>query len=340
MKDIFSDIQKTAVTILVVVLFPAATWLITTTMKYSDFAHSAKRDYVTTMLAKGGLTFPASLFVSDREVREITSGDTAYIHKITSRRQMTGGDGIELIPITGPTFLAKLLIVQDPSRVHLATTYPWTSKGVELDKLVKQADAVGGINGGLYAQEQNTGRHPLGVAVCDGEVQYNDPNIHCLMLVGLDTQHKLRIIDLAHKRMTDVEQIIKTEGIRDAVTFPDDMKDESNWFVKILDGDFERKIDARSCCINPRTAIGQRADGALLLLVTDGRSAHAHIGATAYDILRVMKQYGAVTAANLDGGSSSSMYYAGKYEMTTSTFYYGTSSWNLPDAFVIDKTDK
>ena len=44
----------------------------------------------------------------------------------------------------------------------------------------------------------------------------------------------------------------------------------------------------------------------LLLLVLEGRSVDA-LGATTADVARVMLRYGAVTAGNLDGGSSSVM---------------------------------
>ena len=62
----------------------------------------------------------------------------------------------------------------------------------------------------------------------------------------------------------------------------------------------------------PRTAIGQRADGAVLMLVIDGRQASS-LGATYADLIKVMLDYGAVNAINLDGGSSSLMYYKGEY---------------------------
>ena len=60
--------------------------------------------------------------------------------------------------------------------------------------------------------------------------------------------------------------------------------------------------------VNPRTAIGQRQDGALLLLVLDGRSINT-LGATMEDVVNIMLEYGAVNAGNLDGGSSSVMVY-------------------------------
>ena len=61
-----------------------------------------------------------------------------------------------------------------------------------------------------------------------------------------------------------------------------------------------------------RTAIGQAADGTVILLVTDGRSASS-LGATKNDVIKVMISYGAVTAGMLDGGSSSLMYYEDYY---------------------------
>ena len=56
--------------------------------------------------------------------------------------------------------------------------------------------------------------------------------------------------------------------------------------------------------LNPRTAIGQREDGAILLLVIEGRKTSS-MGATMADLIDIMLEYGAVNAVNLDGGSSS-----------------------------------
>ena len=60
---------------------------------------------------------------------------------------------------------------------------------------------------------------------------------------------------------------------------------------------------SREAGLNPRTAIGQRSDGAMLLLTIDGRQPSS-MGATYEDLIEVMMNYGAVNAANLDGGSS------------------------------------
>ena len=54
----------------------------------------------------------------------------------------------------------------------------------------------------------------------------------------------------------------------------------------------------------PRTVIGQRQDGIVLLLVLDGRRA-GKMGADMDDLIEIMQRYGAYNAANLDGGTSS-----------------------------------
>ena len=64
--------------------------------------------------------------------------------------------------------------------------------------------------------------------------------------------------------------------------------------------------------LNPRTAIGQRSDGAMLLLVIDGRQV-VSLGATLQDLAEIMLKFGAVNACNLDGGSSSLMWFQGDY---------------------------
>ena len=83
--------------------------------------------------------------------------------------------------------------------------------------------------------------------------------------------------------------------------------------------------------LNPRTAIGQRADGAVLLLVIDGRQSHS-LGAGYKDCQNVMLQYGAVNAANLDGGSSTLMIYENAPVNYCASLY---GSREIPTSFLV-----
>ena len=301
--------------------------------------------FATTFLETGQMKFIVSIFLSNDRIQEIVAKNsmsemTAEVNTnlitIEKTEDNSNSEDIELVQISGNTFLAKMLIIKDPSRVKLATTYPWGEYGQELDKLVKNSGATAGVNGGLYVSDSNKGGKPLGLVVCDGKIQYNNPTGYAgLHLIGFDESNILRIINLEGMNASQLEKLVKDEKIRDAVVFQEESSDKNNHFVKLVINGEPRQMNGSGSGANPRTVIGQRKDGAVLLLVTDGRGASGHLGATASDLIDIMMEYGAVNAANLDGGSSSSMYYNDQYEMTSVTLYYSNSSWKLPTAFVV-----
>ncbi len=308
---------------------------------------AAKKMFVTTVLESGQMKFLASICLSPEEIQSLVDENSMEVFdnevdsnliEITADSEESGEDtqDIEVIEIHGRTFYATLLVVKDPSRVSLATIYPWQAKGVTLDKLVNDNGAIAGINAGLYDSTNNSGGRPYGVVVSNGEIQCNQPQQFAgLVLIGLTEDNILQIIDMSGMTSKDVEKLVEEKKIRDAVTFQEESSDKNNHFVQLVINGEARDMKGAGSGLNPRTAIGQRADGALLLLVTDGRGSSGHLGASASDLIGIMTQYGAVNAANLDGGSSSCMYYEGKYLMPSVTFYYTNSSWLLPFSFIV-----
>lgn len=267
--------------------------------------------------------------VSDNNTEQMPSDDEIVVSQDPR-------DGIEIVQVSGRTFYGTMLIIQDPSRVSVATTYPWGELGKNLDVIAKEAGAIAAVNGGLYASYDNTGARPYGVAVSNGQIQLNQPESWPgLYMIGLNNDNILVIKSLAGMNASQFETYVKENGIRDAVAFQEEASDKNNHFVQLIINGEARELNGMGSGLNPRTAIGQRADGAILLLVTDGRGASGHLGASASDLINVMMEYGAVNAANLDGGSSSSMYYDEEYLMTSVTFYYSNASWRLPTAFVV-----
>jgi flagellar hook assembly protein FlgD len=63
---------------------------------------------------------------------------------------------------------------------------------------------------------------------------------------------------------------------------------------------------------NPRTAVGQRADGRILLVAVDGRQAGYSVGMTNFELALAMMRLGAVTASALDAGGSTTMAFDGQ----------------------------
>jgi Phosphodiester glycosidase/FlgD Ig-like domain len=61
----------------------------------------------------------------------------------------------------------------------------------------------------------------------------------------------------------------------------------------------------------PRTGIGQRADGSVLLVATDGRQPGYSVGMTNFELAQTLARLGAVRGMALDGGGSSTLAFEG-----------------------------
>lgn len=287
----------------------------------------------------------AKLFYTDEEIEEIRQHniitvtdeitDTTLISVMSAPKVETSentdvietvindndpdGDGIEIHDIHGATYQGKMMIVYDPSRVKVGVInqFDLDTPGMLLENLVAKYDAVAGINGGKYDDEIGfgTGGMPEGIVVSNGN----------LLLGDLDTVYdvygftKDNILVVGSMTASHAMNI----GIRDAVSFGPALiiNGKSAGYTGIGSG------------LNPRTAIGQRADGAVLLLCIEGRQANS-LGASMSDLIEVMLDYGAVNAANLDGGMSSSMYYNGESIVESCTLGYDR---RIPTAFIVER---
>ena len=63
---------------------------------------------------------------------------------------------------------------------------------------------------------------------------------------------------------------------------------------------------------HPRTAVGQRSDGRIVMLVVDGRRPGYSSGMTNFELAQTMARLGVVTASALDAGGSSTMAFGGE----------------------------
>ena len=63
---------------------------------------------------------------------------------------------------------------------------------------------------------------------------------------------------------------------------------------------------------NPRTAVGQKRDGKILLVAVDGRRRGYSVGLTNFELAQTMVRLGAVTASALDAGGSTTMAFDGQ----------------------------
>ena len=289
---------------------------------------TARDLFVRSVRETSAIGFLANLYFTEDEINEIIQGkDIAeYIETDTSLIQIPqpepdnsdsqgpvadqwglvdeDGDGIIVEDVKGQGYSGKMMIVLDPSRVIMGSVpSSYGYRGYTVAQMVEHFDAVAGINAGgvLDPNGSGNGSIPDTLVVFDGQIYYAESGVS-MGFVGFDENH------IMHVGKPSVNDIVEKK-IQYGVCFGP---------VLVSNGQVHNPEKLVSG-VNPRTAIGQRSDGAVLLLVIDGRQVSS-LGATYMDLAEVFLSYGAVNACNLDGGSSSVMWFQGDYINSPSTY--------------------
>lgn len=274
-------------------------------------------------------------FLSTKQINSILGRD---ITQVSASSEQENADAVTAKYINDPTIIRHdltaskytgyLLEVKDPTRVKVAMTKYLGKEGQKTSEMASDHNAVAAINGGGFSDQSpdgklwaGTGAYPTGIVMCDGKVVYGQPSNESA-LMGIDVAAitkggKLIVGNYSLKRLKELD-------VTDALSFGP---------VLIVNGKKQFKNgDDGSQGLNPRTAIGQTANGTILLLVIDGREL-PKVGASIKEVQDIMYQYGAVNAIELDGGSSATMYYNGEvinnpcnplFERTVATSIYVT----------------
>lgn len=252
----------------------------------------------------------AKIFLSDSEIQKILSENKPKnIEKDDSPLKFENkhDSSIEREEISdGRKFKGYMLIIHDPTRVKVGYSKKLGVAGELTSQIAKDHNAVAAINGGGFTDSSSsdsdskwtgTGGKPTGVLMSDGQIVANDitdPDDKSRGVMALTNKGELIV---GHHSLNE----LKERNVTEAISFEPALVVGGEGTIKSGDGGWG---------IAPRTAIGQRSDGAILFLVIDGRQTKS-IGASLKDVQNIMLQYGAVNATNLDGGSSSTMYYEG-----------------------------
>lgn len=284
--------------------------------------------FVTSVRETSAAGFLADIFLSEQEVQDIVAANVVDVGEISTDTDLftfedpvidEENPDIEIVDVSGALYKGKMMIVRDPSRVKvgICNEFDKNKAGMTLLEIIDKYDAIAGINGGRYNDDNGFGKggQPEGIVFSEGKLVYGD----------LDTVYNIYGFDQNNVficgRMTGREAVEK--GFRDAVTFGPAL---------VVNGEAVPSTGTGGG-LNPRTAIGQRADGAVLLLVIEGRQTSS-LGATYLDLIEIMLDFQAVNAANLDGGMSSSMAYEGE-EIVNNCSIKGAR--DMPTAFVVER---
>jgi exopolysaccharide biosynthesis protein len=226
--------------------------------------------------------------------------------------------GITVIDITGTNYKGKLIEVSDPSKVSIGLAPKLGDLGAVLSKIVKSYGAVGGINAGGFQDDSivggGTGGKPSGIVIENGEIKFQQKGLTAFDIIGFN---KDNVLIISNSMNLDK---INNSNLRCAISFGPALILNGNPLVK-----------QGGTYLAPRSAIAQKKDGTVLLLVIDGRQLYSK-GANYLDVQNILLSYGAYNAANLDGGGSSTLNYEGKTINKPSDI---TGERAIPTAFLI-----
>lgn len=202
-------------------------------------------------------------------------------------------DGLLVATIQGKRYLGYIAVIDDPSRVYLGTCGGFSDEGAgkRVDEIADAAGAILAVNGGGFSDPGGVGRGgmPTGIVIENGVLR-SGSRCHA---VGVDENGVLHAGYYSGQEFMDM-------GMRWAVSYGPTL---------LINGEIQ---EFNNTLEEPRTAVGQRADGAIVLLSIQGRQVSA-LGVTLRELSEILLDYGVIEASNLDGGASSNIYFNGEY---------------------------
>jgi exopolysaccharide biosynthesis protein len=274
---------------------------------YGPF-ENAKKTFIGTAMDSMHYQWLATTFMSKENINSIlginegANAETEVSNESVVEIPKVKDDSITCYPIKGKDgakFNGYVLEVTDPTRVKVGVSSMLGTEGEKTSEIAKNNNAIAAINGGAFTDESNgeawtqNGGIPTGLILQNGEVKYNDiPENEKRETVAIT---KDGLLLAGRYSLND----LKKKNASEALTFGP---------VLISGGS---KVSVPEKGTAPKTLIGQKANGTMVLVVLDSNS-DTRMCATMKEAQDVMYNLDCVTAINLDGGKSTTMYYDGE----------------------------
>ncbi|HIR32518.1 MAG TPA: phosphodiester glycosidase family protein [Candidatus Faecousia faecavium] len=307
-----------------VILLAFAALVLVMNLVFNGPSPAARTQLTMSLIEASATKWVPALFIGEEAVEEIRASDKGAELKeeVTDTSQvvinkdsaMTSNsdewekypDGIRIESYSGDTYNAHIMIVKDPSQVYMGIStekFSTSIPGKRLNAVIEEEGALAAINAGAFNDDgtasASVGSCPLGLVMSGGKCVWTSGKQPGLEgFAGFNTDNIL-VVSKTNLSQSEAEQL----NIRDGCCFGPAL---------IINGEINGEAYNSNSGLNPRTAIGQRADGAVIFVCIDGRQTSS-MGGTYADIIDIMVEYGAVNACNMDGGSSSIMYYRDTY---------------------------
>lgn len=343
------------------VLFTSALMLISVlllvlNLVFNGPSPTARNQLTMTLIEASATKWVPALFIGEDAVADIRTSnvdselkdDVTDVNTVIINRnnKISGNDewadhpdGIHIEKIAGDNYNAHVMVVRDPAQVYLGistqTGFSTNTPGKRLTAAIEDEGAIAAINAGAFNDDGTAGSHvgsiPEGLVYSQGNCVWKTgaPPNGITGFAGFNKDNVL-IVHKENISQTQAEEL----NIRDGCCFGP---------VLIMNNEINMEAYNNASGLNPRTAIGQREDGAVIFVCIDGRQPGSKGGNYA-DIIDIMVEYGAVNACNMDGGSSTVMMYrdtygkygtAGQVQMINSYSLLQAEPRRMPDFWMV-----
>ena len=236
---------------------------------------------------------------SAADTRGATVTDTTYDGSNASVKVSSGtiGSGSDTI-----TYYAAEVSAADGTAIRSAFANNQFGQSItaRTSEIAEDNNAILAINGDYY------GFRDTGIVIRNG-VAYRDEPARQGLAIYRDGH-----MEIYDETSTSADELVAA-GVWNTLSFGPAVLENGEVIDGIEDVEVDTNFGNHSIQGNqPRTLIGQRADGTVVFLVIDGRSKGYSRGATMTEAAEIMQSLGCQTAYNLDGGGSSTIWFNGQ----------------------------
>jgi bla regulator protein BlaR1 len=198
-------------------------------------------------------------------------------------------------------YQGKLLEIKNPKKINIGYSLKGNKPDKNISEVVKASGAIAAINAGAF---MDTFDNKGGIIIHEGKVVYNDLKEDKINqnIVGFNNKG-----GLVNGKYTVNE--ITSMNLQEAVSFDDDKN--LDFGIPLISSGNKVTLNSTSQVREPRTAIAQKLDGTILMVVINGRNIKS-MGITVSELQKLFVDEGAIDASTLAGGSHSEMFYQDK----------------------------
>ena len=347
-------IRRFFLVLFTVIIMAVSSLVMVLNLVFNGPSPTARNQLTMTLIEASATKWVPALFIGEDGVAEIRAGvdvkledDVTDVNAvIINRGGLTGNadewadypDGIRIESVYGDTYNAKVMIVRDPSQVYLGISthegFSTSIPGKRLNVAIEDEGAIAAVNGGAFNDDGSShsyvGTLPAGLVYSEGECVWTSGKPSETSGFAGFTKDNILVVHKDNISQAQAEEL----NIRDGCCFGP---------VLIMNGEINMEAYNKVSGLNPRTGIGQRADGAVIFVCIDGRQPSSR-GGEYKDVIDIMVEYGAINACNMDGGSSTVMMYrdtyglygeAGQVQMMNSYSLLQTEPRKMPDFWMV-----